>query len=66
VFTATGGGRHGVYLLAVSDCRIETVDVREDLWLDFPDWSPDGRQLAFATRQNGIVVMRPDGSQVGT
>jgi Tol biopolymer transport system component len=73
VFTASSVGWQGVYVMSVSDCRIERIRVsrgeRGDLWVDFPDWSPDGRHLAFASSQlgslqEGIVVMRPDGSDV--
>jgi TolB protein len=63
-FTASSAGRHGIYVLAVSDCRIKAIHVGEDLWVDFADWSPDGSQLAFGSVQDGIVVMRPDGSGI--
>jgi Tol biopolymer transport system component len=64
MFTASSEGRHGIYVLSISDCRIEAVDAGEDLWVDFADWSPDGRRLAFGSTEDGIVVMRPDGSDV--
>jgi Tol biopolymer transport system component len=40
--------------------------LRTKAGVNFPEWSPDGREIAFAASQAGIVLIRSDGSNEHT
>lgn len=63
VFSSRRTGNGEIYTMRLdgSDVQQLTASSRH-LFSKGPDWSPDGRWIAYGSAGNGLVVMRSDGS----